>query len=221
MTTAKNQTALNIEIHGKAIKQVSDFIYLGYKLSCTGDAEIAARHRIGLGWAAFGRHEKVLKSSRVPFHIKTKVYLSYILPVVLNGLDCVAWTKKLASKIEVFQNHILRFITGHRQIDKVKISVLRQMTNANPLFDMIKSRTLKLFGHIKRSTAGLSKLCLEGLIQGKRNRGKPKLRWRDNIIEWSPTQSWSTLNHLTIDRDIWRKLSHVSSQSAVGRNSAL
>ena len=79
------------------------------------------------------------------------------------------------------------------------------MTNATPLFDTIKSRSLKLFGHIKRSTAGLSKLCLEGLIQGKRNRGKPKLRWRDNIIEWSPTQSWSTLNHLTTDRDIWRK----------------
>ena len=44
-----------------------------------------------------------------------KVYLSYILPVVLYGLDCITWNKTISSKIEVFQNHILRIITGHRQ----------------------------------------------------------------------------------------------------------
>ena len=221
MTTAKYQPRLNIEIYGKPIKQVSEFIYLGYKLSCTNNPDVAVKHRIGLGWAAFGKHEKVLKSSRVPYHIKTKVYLSYILPVVLYGLDCVTWTKKLASKIEVFQNHILRFITGHRQIDKIRILTLREMTKTNPLFDTVKSKTLKLFGHIKRSNIGLSKLCLEGLVQGKRSRGKPKLRWRDNVIAWSPTDKWSILNHLTQDRNTWRAISHVSLQSAVGGSSVL
>ena len=220
MTTEKTQPQLNIKIYGKPIKQVSEFIYLGYKLSCTNNQEVAVRHRIGLGWAAFGKHEKILKSSRVPLHVKTKIYLSYILPVVLYGLDCVTWNKTLSSKIEVFQNHILRFLTGHRQSDKIRITTLREMTKTTALFDKIKSKTLKLFGHIKRSNTGLSKLCLEGLVPGKRSRGKPRLRWRDNVISWSPTDNWSTLNHLTQDRKTWRTISHVSSQSAAGGNSA-
>ena len=147
------------------------------------------------------------------------IYLSYILPVVLYGSDCVTWNKTLSSKIEVFQNHILRFLTGHRQIDKIRITSLRDMTKTTALFDKIKSKTLKLFGHIKRSTTGLSKLCLEGLVPGKRSRGRPRLRWRDNVISWSPTDNWSTLNHLTQDRKTWQTISHVSSQSAAGGNS--
>ena len=200
---------------------MSEFIYLGYKISCTNDPEVAVKHRIGLGWAAFGKHKKILTSPRVPRYIKVKVYMLYILPVALYGLDCVTWTKKLASRIEVFQNNILRFITGHRLINKVRILTLRQMTKTNPLFDTIKSKSLKLFGHIKRSNKGLSKICLEGLIPRKRNPGKPKLRWRDNILAWSPTDQWSTLNTLTQDRKSWRAISHVSSQSATGGSSAL
>ena len=219
MTTAKDQPRLNISIYGKPIEQVSEFVYLGHKLSCMNNSEVAVRHRIGLGWAAFGKQEKILKSTRVPIHVKTKIYLSYILSVVLYGLDCVTWNKSLVSKIEVFQNHILRFITGHRQIDKIRITTLRQMTGTHALFNKVKSKTLKLFGHIKRSDRGLSRLCLEGLVPGKRNRGKPRARWRDNIMSWSPTNSWYALNHLTQDRGMWRMISHVSSQSATGGDS--
>ena len=219
MTTAKDQPRLNMTINGKPIKQVTEFVYLGFKLSSKNDPEVAVRHRIGLGWAAFGKQEHILKSTRVPYHIKTKVYLCYILPVVLFGLDCVTWTRVLESKIEVFQNHVLRFITGRRLIDKTKITTLREITKTVPLVAKIRSKTLKLFGHIKRSSIGLSKLCLEGNVQGKRKRGKPKARWRDNIISWTPFDNWFRLNCHTQDRNAWKRISHVSSQSAVGGNS--
>ena len=219
MTTAKDQPRMNITIHGKPIKQVTEFVYLGHKLSYKNDPEVAVRHRIGLGWAAFGKQEHILKSNRVPYHTKTKVYLCYILPVVLFGLDCVTWSKALELRIEVFQNHVLRFITGKRLIDKTKITTLRELTNTVPLFAKIQSKTLKLFGHIKRSNIGLSKLCLEGNVQGKRSRGKPRLRWRDNIISWTPFDNWSSLNCQAQDRKVWKNISHVSSQSAAGGNS--
>ena len=129
-------------------------------------------------------------------------------------LDCITWTKQLSNHIEVFQNYVMCFITGHRVIKKTRISTLRNKTSLPPLFDKIKSKTLKLFGHIKRSSVGLSKLCFEGMVQGKRSRGKPKRRWRDNILPWSNIQNWSSINQLVLDREEWRKLSHVSSQSA-------
>ena len=219
MSTAKLQPDLNISIYGKPIKQVTQFIYLGHKLTSSSNHETTLKHRIGLGWAAFQKHSTLLKSKRVPITVKVKVYLVYVLPVVLYGLDCITWTKQLSNRIEVFQNHIMRFITGHRLIDRTKISTLRQITSLPPLFDKIKSKTLKLFGHVKRSTTGLSKLCFEGMLEGKRSRGKPKQRWRNNILEWSPIKDWATINQLTQDREVWRNISHVGSQSATSGGS--
>ncbi len=155
MTTDITQPNLNINIYGKPIKQVKEFIYLGHKLSSCNNHEVALKHRIGLGWAAFAKHETMLKSKRVPIYIKTKIYKTYILPVVLYGLDCITWSNKLCQKVEVFQNHIMRFITGHKQIDKIRIATLRHETNLFPIVYTIKSKSLKLFGHIKRSTTGL------------------------------------------------------------------
>ena len=219
MSTDKLQQPLNITIYNKPIKQVTDFVYLGHKLTSSSNHETTLKHRIGLGWAAFQRHSNILKSKRVPLSVKARVYLIYVRSVVLHGLDCTTWTEKLANSIEVFQNHVMRLITGHRLIDKISISTLRQQTSLPPLFDTVKSKTLKLFGHIKRSQVGLSKLCFEGLVEGKRNRGRPKQRWRDSLLSWSNTQDWDMINKLTQDRRKWKKISHVSSQSATSGNS--
>jgi len=49
MSTAKLQVDLSITIYGKPIKQVTQFIYLGHKLTLSSNQEITLKHRIGLG----------------------------------------------------------------------------------------------------------------------------------------------------------------------------
>ena len=66
MTTDKSNQPLHLTIYGKPIKQVSEFIYLGHKLSATNDGTAAVKHRIGLGWAAFENNKKLLTSKRGP-----------------------------------------------------------------------------------------------------------------------------------------------------------
>jgi hypothetical protein len=218
MTTDKTQPNLGITIYGKPIKQVIDFVYLGHKLSALNNQAAAVDHRIALAWAAFSKKEHILKSNRVTTKVKSKIYNTYIVPVLLYGLDCVTWTNKLSSKIEVFQNHVMRFITGKRLEDRVKIETLREMTKLQPIVCKIKNISLKLFGHVKRSTTGLSKICLEGMIPGKRNRGRPHHRWRDHILKWSQCLSWKELNEMITDREKWRKHVHIVSYSALGGN---
>ena len=53
----------------------------------------------------------LLTSTRVPYHIKTKIFNTYILPVVLYGMEA----KKLQQTMETFQNHIMRFMTNPQQ----------------------------------------------------------------------------------------------------------
>ena len=101
-------------------------------------------HRIGLGWAAFEKNRILLSSNRIPMHVKRKIYETYILQVVLYGLDCVNWTSLLCGKIETFQNHIMRAMTNKTLLDHVKVTDLRITTGLNPLVSLIKSRVLKL-----------------------------------------------------------------------------
>ena len=217
MTTDPN-TDLVLNINGKRIKQVSEFVYLGHKLSSTNDGTPAVKHRIGLGWAAFEKNKTLLTSKRTPYHIKANVYEKYVLSVVLHGLECVNWTTKLLQKVETFQNHIMRFMTNKRLIDHTKITDLLTTTKLTPITPIIKSKTLKLYGHTKRSKNGLSKLCLEGMIEGKRNRGRQRKRWCDNIHQWSRLDI-NELNSATIDRSQWKMLSHVSAQSSLAGDS--
>ena len=218
MTTDKNSPPLNITIYGKPIKQVSEFVYLGHKLSSTNDGTAAVKHRIGLGWAAFEKNKTLLTSRRVPQRIKSKIYTIYVLTVILYGLECVNWTTKLLQSAEVFQNHIMRFMTNHRLLDHIPIIELRRTTNLLPISSIIKSKVLKLYGHIKRSQIGLSKLALEGMVEGKRSRGGQRKRWRDNVSDWSGYTTLE-LNRLSQDRDLWKRISHVSAHSAVGGDS--
>ena len=218
MSTAKVNKTLNITVYNKPVKQVDNFIYLGHKISSVNDNNIPVQHRIGLGWAAFGKHKHLLTSSRIPYHIKRKIYNTYILPVVLYGLDCITWNNTLSKKIESFQNHIMRFITGYKLLDKVRIDTLRQLTKIPPIMPTIKSRTLKLFGHIKRSTSGFSKICLEGMTVGTRSVGRPRRRWMDNVFDWAELDL-SSLNKVTQDRVLWRAISHVGAHSAAGGDS--
>ena len=103
MTTDKNSPSLNITIYGKPIKQASKFIYLGQKLSSTNDGTAAVKYRIGLGWAAFEKNKNLLVSKRIPYHIKMKIYNTYVLPLVLYGLECVNWTTKICGTEKHFK----------------------------------------------------------------------------------------------------------------------
>ena len=119
--------------------------------------------------------------------VKRQIIEGYIYPVVSYGLECATWTKALTRKIEVFTNDLMRKVCNVNLMDKVKIEDLRIRTKFNPLMNIIKLKKFQLFSKIKsgNSSKNLSKICLEGMVEGKRSRGKPKRRWIEDIKEWS------------------------------------
>ncbi len=61
---------------------------------------------------------------------------------------------------------------------------------------------------------GLSKVCIEGKVQGKRGKGRPPTRWLDSIKKWTGL-TIDKLNTATQDRGTWKDISHVGAKSAV------
>ena len=52
------------------------------------------------------------------------------------------------------------------------------------LFEAVKKRKLSYFGHVMRHDS-LQRDLLEGMVEGKRGRGRPRLQWSDNITQWT------------------------------------
>ena len=156
-----------------------------------------------------------MKSRNISRRTKLRIYNIIIRPTVLYGCETWTLTKERMRKLEVFENGILRRITGPiydaetNQWQRRHNTDIRNLTDQPYIQDIIRSRRLQWAGDWARMNEDrVPKIAMNGAVQGTRPVGRPRIRWSDNIKRdvQEITPNVDNWQEVAEDREMWRGL---------------
>ena len=204
MVVTKTENILaNIEVENEILEQVDIFKYLGQLITPDAKNEKEVRARIAMAKGRFEKMSKLFESKQLSTKLKLRMINCYIYSILLYGCETWTLTKVLCDKLEACEMFFLRRMGKISWKQKVtNDQVLEKFNTKRQLIDTIKFRKMCFFGHVKRHDT-IIKEILEGKVEGRRGRGRPRAVWTDNIRSWADC-SLAECTRKARDRGLWR-----------------
>ena len=203
MVISKNENVTaNILVENETLEQLDTFKYLGQLITSDAKNEKEIRARIAMAKGRFEKMYKLFESKQISTKLKLRMINCYVYSILLYGCETWTLTKTLCDKLEACEMFLLRRMGKISWKQKVSnAQVLEKFSTKRQLLDIIKRRKMCFFGHIKRHDS-IIKDILEGKVEGKRGRGRPRAAWPDNIRAWADC-SLAECTRLVRDRGLW------------------
>ena len=143
-----------------------------------------------------------MKNRKASMNVETKVHNEYMLPVIDYGSETWAPKKAHMELLSVAQRNMERIMLGITLRDHNRNTWIRHQTGVNDITDVIKKVIYGWAGPIARFKDNIwTKRVTEWTPrEWKRRHGRPKTRWRDNLIRHLGP-AWPRIAR---DRRLWR-----------------
>ena len=137
------------QIDGETVETVSDFIFLGSKITEDGDCSHEIKRRLLLGRKVMTNPDRIVKGRDITLSTKVCLVKAMVFPVVMYG--CESWTVKKAEcrRIDAFElwcwRRLLRVSWTARRSNQ---SILKEISPGISLEGLMLKLKLQYFGHL-------------------------------------------------------------------------
>lgn len=205
----EEDTDIQIHLGDQILPAVGNFNYLGSKITKDGRSREDIKSRIAQAKKAFMKKRDLLES-KINLGVRKKLLKTLIWSIALYG--CETWTVGGPEKkrIEAFEMWCYRRMMKIRWSDKVRNEdVLERVGEERSIWKTIVRRRTRLVGHILRHP-GIVNTAIEGSIEGKNCRGRPRQEYVAQIIQDVGCERYVEMKRLAQNRKKWRSASNQS-----------
>jgi hypothetical protein len=158
------------------------------------------KRRSNSGNAYYYSVQNLLSSRLLSKNLKSRIFKTIILPVVLYGCETWSLTLRKEIRLRVFENRVLRSIFGPKRDEvtgewrKLHNEELRDLYSSSSIIRIMKSRRMKLAGHVARKWEKRTRL----------DYWWERRRWVDNIRMDLGEVGWGDVNWIGLAKDMNR-----------------
>lgn len=187
------------------IEQVTSFRYLGSLITndsrCTPDIKT----RIAMAKKAFNSKRNLL-TARISSCIRKKLVKVYIWSIALYGSETWTMTQRDRERLEAFEmwcwRRMERISWTEKKTNEEVLNIVREKRS---LMNIIANRRGKMLGHLLRHDEFI-KVILEGKIEGKRKRGRPRITYMEQIRKTIQATTYREVKDKAECRKSWKLL---------------
>ena len=161
------------QIDGETVETVSDFIFLGSKITADGDCSHEIKRRLLLGRKVMTNLDSILTIRDITLSIKVCLVKAMVFPVVMY--ECESWIVK---KAECQSTNAFELWCGRRLLKvpwtarRSNLSILKEISPDCSLEGLMLKLKLQYFGYLMQRADSLENTLMLGKTEGRRRRGQ-------------------------------------------------